>query len=50
MGRGVTVTVKALIFHTSQVHGHSQVSVRVTRGVSLVDIVPRCTLKVVPYS
>ena len=37
-------TVSASIFHTGQVHGHSPVPVRVTRDVSLMDIVPRCTL------
>ena len=42
-------TVLALIFHSSKVHGHSQVPLGFTRGVPLVDIVPRCTLQVVPY-
>ena len=44
------ITVLALILHSSQVHGHSQVPVRVTRGALLIDIVPSCTLQVVPYS
>jgi hypothetical protein len=44
------ITVSALIFHCEVVQSHSQVSVRVTRGVPLIVIVPRCILQLVPYS
>jgi hypothetical protein len=43
-------TVSALIFHCEVVQSHSQVSVRVTRDVPLIVIVPRCILQLVPYS